>query len=139
METNPISSAKLNDLEPNFFVPDPSLIEEIQPNFDQPEIEEGVYLESPTSHEMIEIKTKHTTYLIENFGKGQVLISGHPEYCPHPVLVDVFGSTWGGTMLKPGFIGRDMHLEFFHPRYGVVQTSRIREIRRACKGTLSRV
>jgi len=139
METNPISSAKLNDLEPNFVVPDPCLIEETQPNFDQPEIEEGLYLERLAPGERIEIKTKHNSYLIENFGKGQILISGHPEYCPHPVLVDVFGSTWGGTMLKPGFIGRDMHLEFFHPRYGVVQTSRIREIRRVRTGAVCRV
>jgi hypothetical protein len=130
METSPVYSEKLNDLEPDCFGPDPNLNEEIQTDFDQPEIEEGLYLERLPLGERIEVKTKHNTYLIENFGKRQVLISGHPEYCPHPVLVDVFGSTWGGTMLKPGFIGRDMHLEFFHPRYGVVHTSRILEIRR---------
>jgi hypothetical protein len=139
METSPIFSAKLNDLELNCFVPDPNLEEEIQPSFGQPELEEGVHLERLTPGEIIEVKTKHHSYLIEICGKGQVLISGHPEYCPYPVLVDACGSTWGGTMLKPGFIGRDMHLEFFHPKYGVVQTSRIREIRQARKGTLCKV
>jgi hypothetical protein len=139
METNPIYSDKLNDLEPDCFVPDPNLNEEIQADFDQPEIEEGLYLERLPLGERIEVKTKHNTYLIENFGQGQILISGHPEYCPHPVLVDLFGSTWGGTMLKPGFIGRDMHLEFFHPRYGPVQTSRIREIRQLRNRAFCRV
>ena len=139
METSPIYSDKLNELEADCFLHDPNLNEEFQADFDQPEIEEGVYLEELAPSEKIEIKTKHNTYLIENFGKRQILISGHPEYCPHPVLVDLFGSTWGGTMLKPGFIGRDMHLEFFHPRHGVVHTSRIREIRRAREGASCRV
>ena len=68
-------------------------------------------------------------YRIENRGDGEVLISGHPEICPDPVLVSFHGSTWGTPMLKLRFIGREMNMEFSHPERGIVRTSRVREIR----------
>ena len=55
-------------------------------------------------------------------------VSGHPEFCPEPVRVQIAGSTWGGSMLKQYFIGRGMHLEFMHPKYRRVLTSAILEI-----------
>jgi hypothetical protein len=139
MEISATLSDEMNVLRPDLFVPDPNLNNETPSDLGWPETAQGVFLKELARGEIIEVETKHHSYRVENCGKGQILISGHPEYCPHPVLVDVYGSTWGGTMLKPGFIGRDMHLEFCHPRYGVVQTSRIREIRQARKGALSRV
>ena len=57
------------------------------------------------------------------------MISGHPEICPTPMLVNFHGSTWGTPMLKVRFIGRDMKMEFFHPLKGIVRTSRVRDIR----------
>jgi len=53
----------------------------------------------------------------------------HPNYCPDPVPVRIAGSTWGGSMLKLRFIGRGMHLEFCHPTYHTITTSRDVEIR----------
>ena len=29
----------------------------------------------------------------------------------------IHGSTWGGSMIKRGFIGRGMHLQLGHPKY----------------------
>jgi hypothetical protein len=139
MEISPTFSDELNALRPDLFMPDPNPNDEIASDRGRPETKQGVFLEELAPGEIIEVETKHHSYLVENYGKGQILISGHPEYCPHPVLVDVYGSTWGGAMLKPGFIGRGMHLEFRHPSYGVIHTSRIREIRQAQKGALSRV
>lgn len=86
--------------------------------------------------EKLEIETKNNTYLRENRGDGLVLLSGHPEFCPQPVLVKVNGSTWGKSMIKMEFIGRSMHLEFRHPTHGVIRTSRIREIREIPRETL---
>ena len=60
---------------------------------------------------------------------AQALISGHPEFCPEPVLVRIEGSNWGGSMLKASYVGRGMHLEFRHPNYPVpIVTSLIQEI-----------
>jgi hypothetical protein len=96
----------------------------------QAEIEEGLSLNDLRIGDLVEVKTKHRCYAFENRGNGQILISGHPEYCPQPVLVKLNGSTWGGPMMKVGFIGRGMFLEFRHPVYGIVHTSRIQAIRR---------
>jgi hypothetical protein len=67
-------------------------------------------------------------YTIVNKGSGLVLISGHPQYCPKPVLAHIKGSTWGGAMLKEHYIGRGMRLEFQLEDDRPVLTSRILEI-----------
>jgi hypothetical protein len=95
----------------------------------QSEIEGGVSLNSLPLGTRLEVQTKNTRYRVENRGDGQVLISGHPEFCPEPVLVQFHGSTWGTPMLKARFIGRGMQMEFAHPELGVVHTTRVREIR----------
>ncbi len=92
--------------------------------------DEGVYLDELDSGEQLEIQTRSRCYHLFNQGDGEVLISGHPEYCPQPVQVRVHGSTWGGSMLKKGFIGQGMYLEFRHPQHSTITTSRIVDIRR---------
>ena len=80
----------------------------------------------------LEVQTQHRWYTVVNYGDGWVYISGHPKFCPSPLLVRVLGSNWGGSMLKMRFIGRSMHLEFKHPEYRTpIITSRIVEIREA--------
>ena len=95
----------------------------------EPELGEGLSLEDIRIGGEVEVTTQHRCYSLENYGNGQVLISGHPKYCPQPVLVTLNGSTWGGSAMKMGFIGQDMLLEFRHPVYGIVRTSRIQAIR----------
>ena len=91
---------------------------------------------------MLEIQTQHHHCRAVTLSENSVLISGHPEYCPEPVLVAIAGSTWGGSMLKRGFVGRGMRLELSHPAYCTsITTSRIKEIRECpkhCDGVRSR-
>jgi hypothetical protein len=114
---------------PNLFKPHPCLSDAINRNVIQSEIEGGVHLRDVPLGAVLEVQTQNRSYTIVNQGRGQALISGHPEFCPHPVLVKVHGSTWGGAMLKEAFIGRGMHLEFRHPAYLPITTSRIVEVR----------
>jgi hypothetical protein len=101
-------------------------------NVAQSEIEGGVHLERLVEGSRLEVQTQHRWYTLVNCGNGWVFISGHPKYCPHPLLVKVLGSNWGGSMLKLHFIGRSMHLEFKHPEYRTpIITSRIVEIRQS--------
>jgi len=93
------------------------------------ETEQGLALDDLAVGAVVEVETGHTTYRVENRGEGKILISGHPEYCPEPVLVELHGSTGGHSILKFRFIGRGMHLEFRHPTLGVIRTSRIKAIR----------
>ena len=93
-------------------------------------IEGGVFLADLPPATVLEIQTQHHHYMAATLAENSVLISGHPEYCPEPVLVAIAGSTWGGSRLKRGFVGRGMHLEFSHPAYRApITTSRIKEIR----------
>ncbi|MBI1982993.1 MAG: hypothetical protein HYS61_02210 [Acidobacteria bacterium] len=114
---------------PRGFIPHPNLSDEVNHNIVQSEIEGGVHMDSLREGEILEVETQNRWYRIENLGRGKALISGHPLFCPKPIPVSIEGCTWGGTMLKVRYIGRGMHLEFRHPHYHTIITSRIVEIR----------
>ena len=88
-----------------------------------------MFLDALRPATVLQIQTQNHCYTAVLLSGSQALISGHPHYCPEPVLVAIAGSTWGGSMLKLRFIGRGMHLEFHHPQYRTpIVTSRIQEI-----------
>jgi hypothetical protein len=112
------------------FTPHPNLNDDVNSNIVQSEIEGGVSLGDLPPSTVLEIETQNHRYTAVFLGESQALISGHPEYCPEPVLVAISGSTWGGSMLKLRYIGRGMHLEFSHPEYhSPIVTSRIQAVR----------
>jgi len=94
----------------------------------QSEVEGGVDLSTLAVGARIEVTTKSRVYQLENRGDGKALISGHPEYCPQPVLVNFVGSTCGTPMIKLHFIGRGMKMEFRHPEFALLRSSRVQEI-----------
>src|SRR5580698_11288034 len=57
--------------------------------------EDGIYLDELPVGAVLDVETDHHSYRVENRGKGRALISGHPEYCPEPVLVELHGSVVG--------------------------------------------
>jgi hypothetical protein len=114
---------------PELFMPHPNFSDEVYRNIVQTEIEGGVYLDDLSEGEVLEVETQNHWYTIVIRRRGEELISGHPQYCPDPVPVRIEGSTWGGSMLKVRFVGRGMHLEFQHPTYRRIMTSRIVDIR----------
>lgn len=117
--------------DPKVFVPHPNLGDEVNGNIVESEIEGGVYLDDLAEGVVLEVETQNHEYTIVTGGRGKELIWGHPRYCPDPVAVRIAGSTWGGSMLKVRFVGRGMHLEFVHPTYRAITTSRIKAIRAA--------
>jgi hypothetical protein len=110
-------------------LPHRNLSDQINSRLIQSEIEGGVYLDDLAPGDVIEVETRNHAYKLVNHGSGQALISGHPQFCPQPVLVRVEGSNWGGSLLKVSFIGRGMCLEFRHPQFQVITTSPIVDIR----------
>ena len=115
---------------PHSFRSDPNLSDEVNRNIVQSEIEGGVFLNDLPPATVLEIRTQHHCYQVVVLGDNKAIISGHPRYCPEPVLVAIAGSTWGGSMLKRRFVGRGMHLLFRHPQYQKpIVTSAIQEIR----------
>ena len=116
---------------PNLCLPHSNLSDEVNGNIVQSEIEGGVYLDNLSEGAVLEVETQNRWYTIVIRGRGEELISGHPQFCPDPVPVRIAGSSWGGSMLKLRFIGRGMRLEFRHPTYPRIVTSRVVDIRAA--------
>jgi hypothetical protein len=116
---------------PHLFELSPHLSDFVNRHIVQSEIEGGVHLQEIPPGTVLEIETQNRAYTLEYQGSSQALISGHPVFCPEPVLVTIHGSTWGGSMIKTGFIGRGMHLEFTHPAYEPITTSMILQVRAA--------
>lgn len=114
---------------PQFSEPHPHLAASVHRNIIESEVLGGVYFNDVPAGTVLEVETENRSYRIVRQGLGQALISGHPQYCPEPILVHIHGSTWGGPMIKQDFIGRGMHLEFSQPELLTVTTSRIVEIR----------
>ena len=110
------------------FAPHPNLSDGVNRNFVQAEIEGGVYLSGLHEGAELEIRTENRRYCLVYQGCGHAMLSGHPQFCPEPVRVRIHGSTWGGSMIKAEYIGRGMRMEFRHPHYKIVVTSRIVEI-----------
>jgi hypothetical protein len=113
---------------PRLFTPHPNLGDQVNHNFIASEMEGGVFLDRLPPGAVLRVETQNRSYTLVNRGHGQALISGHPQFCPEPVLVHIEGSNWGGSMLKTAFIGRGMHLEFRHPEHRTVMTSRIVDV-----------
>src|SRR6476646_3680110 len=121
----PIYSA----LVPVACMPHPNLSDSLNRKIIESEIEGGVWLRDLCPGDLLEIETRDWICNLEYRGDYSALVSGHPRFCPVPVEVSICGSTWGGSLLKQHFIGRGMHLEFMHPAYQRILTSRIVEIR----------
>lgn len=100
------------------------------------EIEGGIYLSQLRKGQSIIVDTENRSYLIELREDDAAYISGHPVFCPEPTRVSIHGSSWGGSMLKMAFVGRGMYLEFQHPEFETITTSRILDIRQAPADTL---
>ena len=91
------------------------------------EFEGGVRLGGLGDGCRVVVRTANRLYEL-HVRDGETWICGHPEYCPRPVPVQVRGSSWGGSMLKVGYIGCGMCLEFRHPTFETVTTSRIMSV-----------
>jgi len=93
-----------------------------------PEEDGGVWLHDVEVGTTLYVQTKNTLYTIESRTDG-FYISGHPLFCPEPKRVAIAGSTFGGSMIKSGFIGVGMYLEFTcEGQHLPVTTSRIQSI-----------
>lgn len=97
-------------------------------NIAQSEIEGGVFLKDIPDGKEIDIETQNRHYTLVK-RNGKVFLWGHPVYCALSIEICLNGSTFGGGMLKVGFIGRGMHLECVLPDGRVLTTSKIKEIR----------
>lgn len=103
---------------PNIFMPSNNFDEEVNKAIIESEVEGGVKLENVEPGAELRFNTESgREYKVEFLGFNsssnsyEAMVSGHPRYCPTPTRMAIVGSTFGGSMIKNGFIGRGMFLE----------------------------
>lgn len=86
--------------------------------------EGGIDLRQILPGTVIEVQTKNNTYTVIPQASGEMLIWGHPEYCPEPTLITGLGSAYVTGLFRESYLGPGMRLSF--PSAGRrVNTSRI--------------
>lgn len=94
----------------------------------------GIQLDKLTAGTCIEAQTRNTLYKIRVLENGKYMIEGG-FYFEEPTEASIVGSTWGGSMLKPRWLGIDMHMEFWHPSnrlgngHGTITTTAVRSLK----------
>jgi hypothetical protein len=73
---------------------------------------DGLRLSSLDTGSVIALHTKSRCYRIEYLDGDRVRISGHPEWCPTPVLARLHGSKGYSNGFAEGYIGCGMRLLF---------------------------
>lgn len=91
--------------------PHPNLSHEINRDIQRSQIDGGALLELLPLGKSLIIQTQNTRYTLSKQMDGTYTVEGHQKFCPTPTRAYPHGSTWGGSMLKIGFIGRGMHFE----------------------------
>jgi len=112
--------------------PHPNLAPEINDAIARSEAEGGAYLKDLAVGKRLSVVTRNRVYTVEHREDG-LYIQGHPKYCPAFTKVKIPGSTFGGSMLKMGFIGIGMYMEFYPEGYEsgqrCVTTSEIQDVK----------
>ncbi len=107
---------------------DPRLVALIQKS----ERDGGIFLKDVPNPEdaIVEVHTQNSIYTIAiiDLEKGEVAMQGG-KYLPEPELCYFRGSTFGGSMIKVGWVGVGMHLEVNSSRAGLLTTSSIRTVK----------
>lgn len=119
--------------------PHPNLSDDINRNIIDSEVNGGVWVTRPYGAKVKDepflpvgkgllVTTQSRQYYIRKTGENVFTIQGHPKYCPVPTVCRIHGSTWGGSMIKIGWVGRGMYLEFSTDEHHGIRTSEIQDV-----------
>jgi hypothetical protein len=86
---------------------------------------DAVELKSMRPGSLIDVETKSRHYQIECLGGNTMRISGHPDFCPAPVLAELQGSVDREGAVELGQIKRGKHLVFMLGEHLPVKTSKV--------------
>ena len=92
------------------------------------EVFDAVDLNSMSPGSLIDVETRNHHYQIECLGGNTMRISGHPDYCPAPVLAELQGSIDREGSVDLGQIKRGKHLLFILGGHLPLTTSKIQSV-----------
>lgn len=106
---------------------DPRLLAKIK----QSDKDDGIFLEDVPDNHIVEAHTQNSIYTIAvvDKKKSKVAIQGNNKYLTQPEVCYLRGSTFGGSMIKVGWIGVGMHLEVNLAIGGIMTTSPIKTVK----------
>ncbi len=78
---------------------------------------------------LIDVETKSRHYRIEYLGGNSIRVSGHPEFCPDPVMATLQGSLDRDGTLETDFIACGMRMIILLGDAQPITTSRILHVR----------
>jgi hypothetical protein len=78
---------------------------------------------------LIDVETKSRHYRIEYLGGNSIRVSGHPQFCPRPVLGSLQGSLDLDGTLEAGFIACGMRMILLLEDTRPITTSRVLRVR----------
>jgi hypothetical protein len=88
----------------------------------------GIFLSKTPLGSVIEAATANSLYRIVHIAPNTVEISGHPVYCPIPMLVTLTGTRWLDTTLQDCYIAPSMRLQLVDHTGRSILTSRIKSV-----------
>jgi hypothetical protein len=87
---------------------------------------------------LIDVETMSRHYRIECLGGSTIRISGHPHFCPTPVVAQLQGSVTSKGTLEEGMIERGMRLVFLIEEHFPMTTSKVLHLQlEECKGSVN--
>jgi hypothetical protein len=91
----------------------------------------GIFLNDVPKRALVEVQTNNSIYTIAiiDVKKAEVIVKGNNKHLATPKTCFLLGSTYGGSMLKLGWIGVDMHLQVSVIGGPILTTSPIRFIK----------
>jgi hypothetical protein len=74
---------------------------------------------------LIDVETTSRHYRIECLGGSTIRVSGHPRFCPTPVVAQLEGSVTNEGTIEAGIIERGMRMVFLLENHTPVTTSKV--------------
>lgn len=105
----------------------PNLAPDINQALTDMELNGGIWWRDLPIGSKVRLSTRNTEYLLEKKSDGDY-ICGNERYCPAPTNASIHGSTFGGSMIRVGWLGIGMYLEFSTAKDGTITTSEIQNV-----------
>ncbi|OGZ08081.1 MAG: hypothetical protein A3C93_01850 [Candidatus Lloydbacteria bacterium RIFCSPHIGHO2_02_FULL_54_17] len=105
---------------------DPKLLAKIEKS----EKDGGMFTKDIPEDTLVFVHTNNSVYTLAviDVESGKIAIQGSGTHFHNPEVVVLHGSTFGGSMIKPDWIGKGMHLEIGLPDRRTLTTSAIRAV-----------
>jgi len=86
---------------------------------------------------MIDVETVSRHYRIECLGGSTIRVTGHPRYCPTPVVAQLEGSVTSQGTIEDGIIERGLRLVFLFQDHNPVTMTTSKVLHVHCDRTSS--